>query len=166
MVCNMVVMISKGKKDSNMSKSTINILALLVVTLTFCQSKDGFKRIESSLIDQTSLATATQMTNKIMEALKVGGYYQLSKEEATTKMMEAFTESVQRDTYETVIGAFGQYMGVDFAEMAMPTDGTLYEVYRYKGKFESESASVEIRTVLNAQGKLAGFFIIPWKDQM
>jgi hypothetical protein len=46
-----------------------------------------------------------------------------------------------------------------------PTDGTLFEIYRFRGKF-NPGAEVEVRTVLDADGKLAGFFVKPWHDAM
>ena len=45
------------------------------------------------------------------------------------------------------------------------TQGPHYEIYRFKGNFDL-NADVEIRTVLDAEGKLAGFFVKPWKDSL
>lgn len=46
-----------------------------------------------------------------------------------------------------------------------PNDGTLLEIYRFKGKFSS-SANIEVRTVLDGENKLAGFFVKKWKDKI
>ena len=44
-------------------------------------------------------------------------------------------------------------------------NGNKLLIYRFKGYFDS-NIDVEVRTVLNFEGKLAGFFIKPWKEEL
>lgn len=87
----------------------------------------------------------------------------MTEEEATPKMAEVLTESIQKSSYQQIKSAFGEYQGIGFHEMTKPTDGSLYEIYRFKGQF-NQGANVEVRTVLDASGRLAGFFVRPWQD--
>ena len=96
---------------------------------------------------------------------KDGGFYALSEEEATEKMLPGLDESLQKKSYQQIKSAFGDYQDLSFNHMMKPIDGTLYEIYRFKGNFKS-GVEVEIRTVLDAHGKLAGFFVKPWKENL
>ncbi|MEL7006743.1 MAG: helix-turn-helix domain-containing protein, partial [Bacteroidota bacterium] len=111
------------------------------------QSQGQFQVVETGDIDKERLAFATKIAADIIMAAKEGGYYKLSTSEAETRMIEALTEKTQRSVYEQVSGAFGQYKSMEFVQLVVPTDGTLYEVYRFKGRFENEKAEIEIRSV-------------------
>jgi len=144
----------------------INGLIIFLVTMTCCQSNQDFIKVSRSEIDQDRLLFATQLSDKIMTTLKIGGFYQLTEKEAISIMVKGFTEILQRQAYEQVKGLFGEYKGLVFDHLLKTTDGTLYKIYRFRGQFESTEAKVEIRAVLNSQGKLAGFFIKPWMDEL
>jgi len=139
---------------------------LLSVSFANCRSNPGFKKVPDNKIDRQKLAKATALAQKLMDSMKAGNFYQLTSDEAETRMINAFTEDIQKSSYETVKGMFGEYQSLSFDQLMKPTDGTLYEIYRFRGKFASKDAKVEIRVVLNSEGKLAGFFIKPWKEEL
>lgn len=141
-------------------------ILVFTVLLSSCGKSQSFQKLDASNIDNEKLKLAKELTTRILNTQKAGSYYQLTTEEAETRMISAFTETVQRSAYDQVSGAYGDYEKLEFKHVVVPTDGTLYEIYRFKGIFQSEDASIEIRTVLNAKGKLAGFFLKPWKDEM
>ena len=139
------------------------IFALLAILFASCQSNSKYERVDSSEIDQARLQFATTISKSILSAQKEGGFYLLSEEEATEKMVSGFDETLQKESYKQIKSAFGDYQHIVFDHMKKPTDGTLYEMYRFKGKFNPR-VKVEVRTVLDANGKLAGFFVKPWKE--
>ncbi len=137
---------------------------ILLTPFLFSSCAQDFEKIPSAEVDQSKVEIAKKLSDNILKAQKAGSYYDLSGEEAEARMIGGFSEKVQRDAYEQISGAYGHYRGLEFVEMAKPTDGTLYEMYRFKGQFESKA--LEIRCVLNANSKLSGFWIKPWRDQI
>ena len=80
-------------------------------------------------------------------------------------MEEKLDEAKQKETFEIINGKYGDYLGLEFVELVTPTDGTLYEIYRFKGKFSSD-VQPEVRAILDGNQKLAGFFVKPWKEKL
>ena len=148
-----------------MKRLTNLTFALLAFLVASCQSDSKFIRVDNSEVDQTRLAFATTISKSILMSQKDRGFYALSEEEATEKMLPGLDESLQKKSYQQIKSAFGDYQDLSFNHMMKPIDGTLYEIYRFKGNFKS-GVEVEIRTVLDAHGKLAGFFVKPWKENL
>jgi hypothetical protein len=138
-------------------------VALLLSCSAGCQSK--FVKVGDSDINKARLVFATDLSKKILSAQKGGGFYNLSEVEASPEMKSALNESLQKKSYQQIKSAFGDYQDLTFDHLMKPTDGTLFEIYRFRGKF-NPGADVEVRTVLDADGKLAGFFVKPWHDAM
>lgn len=139
------------------------IVALLLSFAAGCQSK--FVKIEDNNINKERLGFATDLSKKILSAMKGGGFYDFSDAEASPKMKSALNESLQKQSYQQIKSAFGDYQDLTFDHQMKPTDGTLFEIYRFRGKF-NPGPEVEVRTVLDADGKLAGFFVKPWHDAL
>ncbi|XOV93296.1 MAG: hypothetical protein ACFHWX_01030 [Bacteroidota bacterium] len=144
-----------------MKRSYSQLLIFVVYLLSGCGQEAKFERVPDSEVDSARLIFATEISKKILTAQKEGGFYKLNTDEAIPKMVEVLNETTQKQSYETIKSAFGEYQGLIFEYMMKPKDGSLFEVYRFEGKFNPK-AKVEVRTVLDAEGKLAGFFVRPW----
>ena len=140
-------------------------ILLLTSLSASAQSNTSFKRVAQADIDQQRLEFAEKMAHKLLTAQRQGGYYQLENEQATDQMIAGLGEDMQRQSYTTIKSLFGDFEDMKFDHLMETTQGTTYEIYRFRGVFE-KPAQIEIRTVLDAQGKLAGFYIKPWKDQL
>ena len=141
-------------------------LLLLLFTLCFlgCQGQPEYQKVVDSDIDKNKLEIASSIANKLLMAQKNGGYYELSKEEAIDAMVTGLDEKLQKDTYSQIKSLFGDYEGLEFDHLMESVSKPSYEIYRFKGKFKNPEANVEIRAVLDSEGKLAGFFIKPWQE--
>ena len=153
-----------------MNYQTHHIISLAAfVMLNFftssCKSDPKFIRVDRSEVDQRRLAFATTISNDILMAQKEGGFYAFKVEEATEKMLSSLDESLQRKSYQQLKGALGDYQDLSLYHMMKPNDGTSYEIYRFNENFKP-GVKVEIRTVLDANGKLAGFFVKPWNNNL
>jgi len=140
-------------------------IALFFTVVASCQSDPKYIKVDASEIEKDRLEIALNLSKNILSAQKEGGFYELSDKEATPKMKSGLDESLQKQSYQQIKSAFGEYQDLDFDHMMKPVDGTLYEIYRFKGKFNPD-ANVEVRAVLDAEGRLAGFFVKPWKDNL
>lgn len=146
-----------------MSKLLIAVLMLFAFNISFGQSKVKYEEAKTTEIDQDRLNFAKTITKNILEAQSKGSFYKLDEEVATKEMVLGLDELKQKQSYDMVKNMFGNYNGITFEHMKRPLDGTLYEMYRFKGQFDPR-ANVEVRTVLDASGRLAGFFVLPWKE--
>jgi hypothetical protein len=143
------------------------ILFLLITPLSgFGQDTPLYERVPAGDINPQRLAFVTSLSDRILIAQQGGGYYQLTDREADVAMRSGLTESVQRQAYEQISSAFGEYRGLAFEEMLVPTEGTAYEIYRFRGQFGASGSGIEVRSVLNPEGKLAGFYFKPWKNKL
>ena len=139
------------------------LIILLVTTTVSCQSSSDFKKVDESELNQEDIESVRQLSEKILTAQKNGGHYNLSENEAIKEMVDGLNETVQKQSYQQIKNLFGDYQNLKFESLMESEKGRKLKIYRFKGFFESES-DTEIRTVVNDEGKLAGFFVKPWKD--
>lgn len=141
-------------------------LLLAFPVLGLGQTETPYERIPDAEINPQRLAFVTGLTDRILLAQQGGGYYRLSEQEADVAMQNGLTEAIQKQAYAQLKNTFGEYRGLVFDEMLMPNEGTSYEIYRFRGQFGANGSGVEIRAVLNPEGKLAGFYYKPWKNRL
>ena len=140
-------------------------LILFVLTSVCCQTKNRFEEIDKSNIDQTLLEFATELSRKILMKQRNGTYYQFTEDEATRQMIEGLNQSLQESSYKKIKALFGDFRDLKFNSLWEPKDDSGMKIYRFKGDFESNT-DTEIRTVLDKEGKLAGFFIKLWSEDL
>lgn len=144
------------------------LILFLLVTPIFgiSQADQAFERIPEAEINPARLGFVSSLTDRILLAQQGGGYYRLSGQEADVAMQTGLSEAVQKQAYAQLKRSFGEYQGLVFDEMLISREGTAYEIYRFRGQFGANGSGVEIRAVLNPEGKLAGFYYKPWKDRL
>lgn len=140
------------------------IILLSLVVLSSCKDKTTAST-NPVIQNKDHLAIATNMAKTILEKQKAGLFHELKKENATIAMVTGLTEERQKSSYQKIKGLFGDYQSLEFHSVKGITQKEKLEIYRFKGNFE-QSDDVEVRVVLNSNGKLAGFFILPWKDTL
>jgi hypothetical protein len=148
-----------------MKEAIYSAILIFVITSVSCQSQTDFVKVDKSKVDKEEFELVKNLTDKIITAQKNGGYYNLTENEATVQMIEGLNESVQKESYGKIKNMFGDYEDLNFESLMESTDGNKYRIYRFKGNFETNS-DVEVRAVLNKEGKLAGFYIRPWKEKL
>ena len=134
--------------------------------LTFCQQNPKFEKVDSTAIDKEKLSFVTELADKIFIAQQQGGFYSLQEPEATPEMIEGLNEKVQKQSYMQIEMLYGAYKSLEFDHLMKSKSEPVYELYRFRGHFKTEEAKVEVRAVLNAEGKLGGFFVRPWRDEI
>jgi len=148
-----------------MKEAIYAVIIFFVLTSVSCQSQTDFVKVDKSKVDKEQFELVKNLTDQILTEQKNGGYYSLSDNEATVQMIEGLSESVQKESYVTIKNLFGDYQGLSFESLMESTDENKYKIYRFKGNFET-SSDVEVRAVLNKEGKLAGFYIKPWNEKL
>lgn len=71
----------------------------------------------------------------------------------------------QRTSDKSIEKAFGSFQSMALSQ-SLRTKDKKAEVYRFKAVFDKTTDPVEVRVVLDDQGKLSGFWIKGWKDSV
>jgi len=140
-------------------------LILFLVIISCSNSSNKYDVVSNENINQEKLEFAKLISHKLLSEQSKGNHYVLTKAEATSKMVKGLNKEKQISSYEYISGKYGSYQDLKFNQLLKPSDGTLYETYRFKGVFSS-NANVEVRTTLDGNGKLAGFYVMDWKDSL
>jgi len=135
------------------------------ISLSYGQGHPKLEKIPEAEIDLMKLEKVRTLCDALLTAQKKGGYYQLTSDEADEKMVSGLDEQLQKRSYFKFRSAFGDYRSLELDHALRMNNGALYVIYRFKGHFDPR-ANVEIRAVIDAQDKLAGFFVVPWRDKM
>ncbi len=141
------------------------VLVLAFATAN-CQSTPNFDKVAEADLNPQRLKSITHLSDAIMTAQRAGGFYPLSRDEAIDQMITGLNETVQKQAYSQLHAQLGEYQSLEFDHMMRTAEEPVYEIYRFRGRFDGTDSEVEIRAVTDAGGKLAGFYVRPWKDKL
>lgn len=141
----------------------VSLISLAVLVITGCGSR--FRKLPESEVDAEMKLVAQRIATDILGSQKDGRFEPLG-DEATAAMRSALTPEKQKEAYETIKGMFGDFQSMEYIETWVPTDGSLLVICRFKGHFSKSKARPEIRVVMDGEGKLAGFWIKPWRAKV
>jgi len=148
-----------------MNRTNKIVFVAIVLLLSSCQGKSDKANKENVIKNGDDVAFAKRISHNILKAQKEGDFYKLNEDEASARIIIGLNESVQKSSYKQIKLLFGDYKDLTFHSRQELLREEAYSIYRFKGKFES-GLDVEVRAVLNAKGKLAGFFVKPWYDAL
>jgi hypothetical protein len=94
------------------------------------------------------------------------GKYEPRTDEFTAAMKKASTPARQEAAYQSIKDLFGDYQSLTYVEAVASQDMPQLTIYRFRGAFSAAEKKPEIRVVMNHEGKVAGFWIKPWKDEL
>lgn len=144
-----------------MKKAILLFLGVLVVG---CQNQQKQAKDQLLVQEQLQVEFAKNISDKLLSSQKAGGYHKLNEEEATQSMIDGLNKAVQIESYKKIKRAFGDYESLEIDTVFQIKEDQPYHVFRFRGRFEANE-KVEVRTVLDLKGKLAGFFVLPWKEE-
>lgn len=125
-------------------------------------SKPAFEKIPEASIDAKRKAAAEKFGNTVMTAWSKDTYPQVTAAEADEEFRKGHNDVArQKAADKTIEGAFGNFKSMSFHE-ALRSNPPKHEVFRFKGTFDKGVA--EVRVTVDLDGKIAGHFVVPWKD--
>ncbi len=139
------------------------LICLIALAVGGCSSP--FRRLSESEVDAQMKLVAERVATRILESERDGRFEPLG-DEATATVRSGLTPEVQKASYESIKGMYGDFLSMDYAETWVPTDGTLLAIYRFRGRFSKSDARPEIRVVMDGEGKLAGLWLKPWNARI
>ena len=129
-------------------------------------SQHTFIKVEPDQIPENNIKTAQDLAGKLLNGQKTGNIYMLTDQEATPEMVKGLTEAMQVASYESIKQLYGDFISLEFVETWTLQISEQYFVYRFKGNFSETKDTPEVRVVMNESGKISGFWLRPWKDDM
>lgn len=129
-------------------------------------SQHTFIKGEPDQIPENYGQTAQDLAGKLLNGQKTGNIYMLTDQEATPEMVKGLTEAMQVASYESIKQLYGDFISLEFVETWTLQISEQYFVYRFKGNFSETKDTPEVRVVMNESGKISGFWLRPWKDDM
>jgi hypothetical protein len=143
-----------------------NIALYLLLTFGTQILYGQFIPIKSNKIDEKSMNAAVQLAEKLLNGMKEGSIYLLTNEEATEAMAKGLTAETQESVYARIKEENGDFVSLNFTAALKPENDKSLTIYRFRGEFEKIKDGPEIRVVMNKDLKLAGFWILPWRDDI
>jgi len=147
-------------------KKILVLGSLFFAFAAYAFSQNEFQKIKNEEISQTDLRLAASLAEKMLAGQKSGKIYLLSEDEAIPQVVKGLTESMQISSYELIRVLYGDFESLNFAEGWQLNADQRYTIYRFRGNFSESEDRPEIRVVLNEAGKLSGFWIRPWEDNL
>jgi hypothetical protein len=142
-------------------KTVLFSLCLLLSASVYSQE---FKKLDNANINKKQMEFAKKFADDYFAKQIAGSYYLLNDKEATDEMIKGLTADRQKEVYDQLKSGFGGFKSLEFAQTWFDANTHLV-IYRFKGTF-GVSNLLEIRVVLNYQGKIAGFFVKPWTEKL
>ena len=140
--------------------SIMTCACLFIFSGAFCQD---FKKLDPDAVNNHSKETAGKFATVFLTDLKNGSVYQF-KDEATGDLKKALTEDMQKQSYQNLKDQFGDFESLNYTETWIYSKDTTLRFFRFKADFNKSNGKLEVRVVLNGEGKIAGIWITPWKD--
>lgn len=151
-------------------RSYLAVFIAIVIFLGFGEIAGAFSwlfsKIPQSEEDSAYVEKSTQLMGSLYDKWR-NGTFELVGDEFTPEMQKGLSPELQKQSFEQIRSAFGEYQGMTFVEALTPRflipRGT---VYRFKGSYSRTPAQPEIRVVFDPAGKVSGLWLKPWKDEI
>ena len=141
-----------------------NVFLALLLIGCFGVNGQDFKKLDDKSIDIKEMEFSKKFANAYFSKQISGSFYQFNQDEATEDMIRLLTAEKQRQAYAQVKSGFGEFKSLAYAQTWSDSNSKMV-IYRFSGIF-GDGNKLEIRVVLNQQGKIAGFFIKPWAENL
>lgn len=141
------------------------ILGLALACSSMGCGKPQLDKVAEAQVDATKKANAEAMGTKILSAWAKDEYPLLGDEAAEPFRKAHNAEDAQRAADKSIEKEIGSFLTMTYHETLRTKDGKM-DVFRFKATFDKSKVASEVRVVLDAQGKLTGFWVKPWKDQL
>ena len=144
----------------------MNIVAMII---TFCSTicfsgtgNEDLKKISKADVGAKLIKSTNAFLNDFFEKAEKGEYYDFSSV-ATEAVVNGLTPAIQQQVHSELEKTAGEYKGAIYKEAF--AQGSEYKILRFMGKF-SKGVPIELRVVYDKNEKIAGYWAVPWKDNL
>jgi hypothetical protein len=154
---------TKSGKAFGVVFSGVAIALLVAVNTTWALSV--FSPVPANQINQAERDKAQQIADALWSTWRSGKFEPLS-DAFTSQMRQSMTPEVQQAAYGQTKEMFGDYKNLSFAQAVASPIMPGATVYRFRATFSGSAERPEIRVVMDKQGKVSGFWIKPWAEEL
>ncbi|MBV6646156.1 MAG: DUF3887 domain-containing protein [Cyclobacteriaceae bacterium] len=146
-------------------KTSQTLFFAFVALLSLSACSQDYQKLSENQTDLRKIEIARDFSDRFYNTLKSGKTYEFSGE-ATEPMANLLSADKQKEIYQQISNQFGHYKSIQYAETWTSVKQSDTHIIRFKGEFEKTAKRLEIRVVINDEGKIAGFWIKPWLDPL
>jgi hypothetical protein len=140
--------------------------ALLFVGLvTLAAADSSFIVLPSEKIDENLLKKAEKVVSDLLSGWREGTFHHLS-DDFSLEMIAGLPPEDQRKAYDSLRMLFGHFESLRFAEALISPRLPGAVMFRFKGTFSGTKDHPEIRVVVTDEGKITGFWVKHWADEL
>ena len=140
------------------------VAALAVVGMSLGCSTTSFEPVPEDKVDGPQKAAAEAFGKTTLESWAKNEYTALG-DEATAEFRTAQDPAGQKAADAALEAQLGDFVAMEYFQTVKSVPAAHF-VYRFKGTFSKQKDPHEVRVVYDLNGKLGGFWIKPWQDQM
>jgi hypothetical protein len=138
---------------------------VVVGVLVSVQAGAAFFPIPDDKIDREEESKARRIAAQLLNKWNEGKFEPLSDDFALT-FAQALPPEDQEKAHNQLRAIFGDFRSLAFVEALSSLKLPLLTMYRYRGVFSATGANPEIRLVMDEEGKVAGFWVKHWQDDV
>lgn len=142
----------------------IGFLIPLGANDSYSQTHPEYAKVDESKVAKEKVALAKQYAEAYYNAMFKGGTCTFIAENSIEMMAKMLTPENLEKGKSQVESLFGEYQSMAYAETWSMTGPADLTIVRFKADFSESRKKLEIRVVLNADNKVAGFWLRPWSD--
>ncbi len=129
------------------------------------KAQKGFASIPAVQVDVAQKDFAEKAATTAFTAWTKGSFEPLG-DNFSKQMQITMPPVMQKQSWAVIEGEFGGFQSVSFHEALKSTAGPAHVIYRFKGTFSKAAKSPEVRVVVDDAGKVGGFFVLQWFDDV
>lgn len=142
-----------------------NILLLFTLLAAFSvMNAQQLKKLEKDN-EPEKIKQAEKFAVEFFTSLKNGSFYSFG-DNVIPEMKKQLTEQAQKDMYQQLKEKYGDYKTLEYAETWIQSAMPGMKIYRFKAVFDKIPHPMEIRVVIMETGKIGGFWIKPWNQDL
>jgi molybdopterin-guanine dinucleotide biosynthesis protein A len=140
------------------------VLALAVIVSTV-SAESPFKPLPAAEVNQSQKDKARKIAVHLLTAWRERRFEPLSTD-YSSRMKEVMTSAAQEKAYYSLKALFGDFKSLQYAETVIAPNLPEFIIYRFRGTFSDAKEKPEVRVVFDKKGKVAGFWVKHWKDEV
>ena len=133
--------------------------------LVIAAADSSFIVLPSTKIDENLLRKAQSIASDLLTGWREGKFQHLS-DDFSLEMMAGLPPEDQKKAYDSLRVLFGHFESLRFAEALMSPRLPGAVMFRFRGTFSGTKDNPEIRVVITDEGKITGFWVKHWVDQV
>lgn len=143
----------------------VTVSCILIAWLGGAGAVSMFLPVPPQEVDQAAQKKAMRAADRLLAGWRDGKFEPLP-DDFTVEMATSFPPEDQQAAYNNLKALFGEFRSLAFAEAVMSPMLPGHIMYRFRGKFSATNADPEIRVLMNNAGKIAGFWVRHWMDEV